>query len=494
MIRGPDERALRYKKVIESILLPKRAGRYSELIFYKELNKIASKTLTNNARPVRNTTDLLFVTKPSFLDQTRGGSHLISTISQRDLSLVPTVLREEEVQDVKIAYAFIQFLLNMCVMIIQPDIPSEETKATSRKILKLAEMYKLQSEDDDTRPIIHRTSTYDQRQLDNILLTATAMVTSRQTTSLRVLPTNAFFGARNFPSLIEQFRGYLLPRAETYRERNDTSPTETTIQNITAIRTLLEAVNRRRICGRGGTFQRSLGSSGPPDALMATASHAAGSILAFYNIRPKSPGVSIAKNMIQWARLRLQRAIGNSIGTTPTSPDAVVRTQFLKQGESLRKATENACKLLGGLTVPVAKDGFVVSTSSDTLGQPVDSTSENRAASVLYSKTQAIHRDLIAEANKAFDTVFTITNEPIPGSFNIPLSDDNKTTTESRIEAKTDTKVTYLVIRPDVITAASPIEKIATSLASLVYSVAKAYDSLVTLIETQNIRKVYGIV
>ena len=84
-------------------------------------------------------------------------------------------------------------------------------------------------------------------------------------------------------------------------------------------------------------------------------------------------------------------------------------------------------------------------------------------------------------AVKAFEALFTITPEPVPGSISLPITMNTP-----------EVKKVYATIRPTVIKSANPVTMLTEVSAVLVYTIAVAYDNLWEILSKENMKKVYG--
>jgi hypothetical protein len=203
---------------------------------------------------------------------------------------------------------------------------------------------------------------------------------------------------------------------------------------------------------------------------------------------------STIRTMTRWATQRLRSV--SAYGSTPDDivEGTVMKRLFMKQGTALQKATEDACSALtkqfGDISLPPQPDGVVVHTidKGDTIkkGTPVTQTQRpNKAATQLYTLIQRENRAMGNAAVKAFESLFTITPDPVAGTISLPIH--LNTPTEDK-----DKKTVYATVRQDVIQSADPLATLTGAAAVLVYTVAVAYDNLWTILSKENMKKVYG--
>jgi hypothetical protein len=433
-------------------------------------------------RPIRTPSEAYYGTRPTFLGRS-GPTHLIGTVTESTLAQIPTKLKDEEAMKINIAYKLLLHTLNICAIILGSETPTADEIRKDRELLQtLRTLYAPGTE--DVYEDVKRSSSSTYQSVSDIIANATATIANIEDKVQKLRLENTFLIFNNNLKVTQEIATYITPRKEaSYSPEISVKQA----QQLSIFKEVLNHVNTLTVCGvKPNTLLGRLSKTREyPDILTVIASDMA--TLLEKLLADKSPTI---RTMVTWATRRLRRVAAYGAGSDEVVEGAVMKRLFMKQGAALYKATEEACssltKQFGTATLPAYPEGIVVHSTDNRppakQGEPVKKTERpNKAATQLYTMIQRENRAMGNAAVKAFETLFIITPEPVPGSISLPIS----------INTPEDKKV-YATIRQNVIKSANPITMLTEVSAVLVYTIAVAYDNLWEILSKENMKKVYG--
>lgn len=485
-VQVPSEAYKRYRDIIQQTIVPpnlvsKGDTSFRSLDIYRYVNDADKKA--GLLRPVRKSSQAYYATRPTFLGRS-GPTHLIGTIAERSLARIPTKFTDEESMKVNIAYKLLLHTLNICAIILGSETPDAEESGKDRMLLQtLRTLYK-QGPSASPDKVQSTGMPSLQRSVADIIANATATIANIEDKAQQMRKENTFLTFDNNLKVIQDIARYITPRKES--PSSSMGPIKQTKQ-LSIFREVLNHVNTLTVCGvRPNTLLGRLSKAGEyPDILTVVASDMAA---VLEKLLPEKS--STIRTMVRWATQRLRGVAAYGSGPDDIVEGAVMKRLFMKQGAALHKATEDACssltKQFGDVALPAHPDGVVVHTADKAdvakQGEPVKQTPRpNKAATQLYTMIQRENRAMGNAAIKAFEALFTITPEPVPGSISLPIT----------LNAP-EVKQVYATIRQNVIQSADPLATLTDAAAVLVYTIAVAYDNLWMILSKENMKKVYG--
>lgn len=484
VVQGPNEAYSQYRDMIQQTIVPpnvisKGDSAFKSMNLYRYANDIAQKP--NILRPVRLPKQAYYATRPTFLGK-NGPSHLIGTITEKTLQQVPTSLSSEESKSINIAYKILLHTLNICAIILGSETPGPEEQSNDRTLLQtLQTLYKTRISKVPTSSS-HQTDTSSisrNRMVLDIISNAAATIANIEDRAQQLRKENAFLVFQDNRSIIQEINQYITPRKEPSPSSSSGEQTD----QLNIFRAVLHHVNTLTVCGvKSNTLLGRLSKSGEyPDILTVVAADMA--TLMETLLPTKS---STIRTMVRWAKMRLQNATAYG-SPGDIAEGAVLKHLFMKQGTALQQSTESACssliKQFGQNSPPSTPDGVVVHTADKTgsikRGDPIKNAS--KPASRLYTMIQRENRAMADVAIKTFETLFTITPSPVPGTISLPITIHTP-----------ETKNVFATVRPDVIQGEDPVATLTGTAAVLVYTVGVSYDNLWTILSKENMKQIYG--
>lgn len=483
VVQGPNEAYSRYRDMIQQTIVPpnvisKGDSAFKTMNLYRYANDVANKPQI--LRPVRLPKQAYYATRPTFLGKS-GPSHLIGTITEKSLHHIPTSLSSEESKSINIAYKILLHTLNICAIILGSETPDPAEQSNDRTLLQtLQTLYKTRISNVPTSSS-RKTDTSRNRMVLDIISNASATIANIEDRAQQLRKENAFLVFQDNRSIIQEINQSITPRKEPSTSSSSVSNTPTDQLNI--FRAVLHHVNTLTVCGaKPNTLLGRLSKSGEyPDILTVVAADMAA---LMETLLPSKS--STIRTMVRWAKMRLQNA--STYGSPgDIAEGAILKHLFMKQGTALQQATETACsslaKQFGQNAPPSNPDGVVVHTADKTgsikRGDPIKNTS--KPASRLYTMIQRENRAMADVAIKTFETLFTITPSPVPGTISLPITIHTP-----------ETKNVFATVRPDVIQGEDPVATLTGTAAVLVYTVGVAYDNLWTILSKENMKQIYG--